>query len=403
MWGARLCKPRRFARTFCQKKQHITLVFDVNRTILIEDKAAGKNQRDELATIIASYCSGTIEQSPSGELTWRLASDQLGLPNKSKGHLSYYDFLRKIFPFPTLNETNENNHQLIENIKKKRREMKKCFFDSGQPGERLFFHLQKLLENSIHENGFSLLPSFYETIIHFLTKQKNIEISICFRTFGDDLAQIQKEWNLFCLGKHPSYRNFIFPQLQLEKKNMGCFFRNGPKSENSFLLMGTTKAPNLKENMNLWKKENNNKEIKIFSGFSEIDNFFQSSFKEKTSLGIRDFYPWWVSQAEKSNSGKLFFIINEKEESENGWDKYDNFLFFFLFFVIVFVLFLLLFFLFLFLFLIFFFFFLFSFFFLFFFLLFVLFFPLFPPLFFFFSSFVSSPFVFIPLLFDFSF
>eukprot|EP01127_Copromyxa_protea_P002254 TRINITY_DN1214_c0_g1_i1.p2 TRINITY_DN1214_c0_g1~~TRINITY_DN1214_c0_g1_i1.p2 ORF type:complete len:131 (-),score=32.91 TRINITY_DN1214_c0_g1_i1:934-1326(-) len=37
-------------------KKPIALVFDINRTILIEDKAAGKTRKEEICSVLASCC-----------------------------------------------------------------------------------------------------------------------------------------------------------------------------------------------------------------------------------------------------------------------------------------------------------------------------------------------------------
>ena len=55
---------------------------------------------------------------------------------------------------------------------------------------------------------FDLIPSFYKTIMTLVEQKRNFKI--VFRTFGEDLEYVTKEFNDFCEGKHPSYPGVKF-------------------------------------------------------------------------------------------------------------------------------------------------------------------------------------------------
>jgi len=51
--------------------------------------------------------------------------------------------------------------------------------------------------------------------------------------------------------------------------------------------------------------------IQIYHGFREIDAFLQSQYRQGVVLGLHDYYPWWASQGEAYDSGKILFVDDE--------------------------------------------------------------------------------------------
>jgi len=48
-----------------------------------------------------------------------------------------------------------------------------------------------------------LVPSFFKVINHL--RDLGVDFDIVFRTFGTDIIDLSKEYNLFCEGKHPMF------------------------------------------------------------------------------------------------------------------------------------------------------------------------------------------------------
>ena len=76
-------------------------------------------------------------------------------------------------------------------------------------------HFQELHKNLFYENEkgekmqFFVLPSFFHLLIDLMDRK--IDFVVVFRTFGEDLPKVVKEFNSFFLGEHP------YPPFRSEK------------------------------------------------------------------------------------------------------------------------------------------------------------------------------------------
>eukprot|EP01127_Copromyxa_protea_P002255 TRINITY_DN1214_c0_g1_i3.p1 TRINITY_DN1214_c0_g1~~TRINITY_DN1214_c0_g1_i3.p1 ORF type:complete len:176 (-),score=32.40 TRINITY_DN1214_c0_g1_i3:28-555(-) len=95
---------------------------------------------------------------------------------------------------------------------------------------------------------------------------------------------------------------------------MGAFYRRGPNSDDCYLIMGTIKQPKISEDMTFYEDQ----DLEIYHGFQEIDRLFQSKYKRQEIFAVRDYYPWWASQGERSDSGKLLFVGDESENPHSS-------------------------------------------------------------------------------------
>jgi len=188
--------------------------------------------------------------------------------------------------------------------------LKTTFTEPGCVGERFRPHYDNLMsrlelspqakiqaDRDIFKGGQCfMLPSFFHLILH-LQKEKR-EFSIAFRSFGTEVNDVAKEFNLFCEGKHP-----LFPRaradgtqetkdLRIEFPRSLASFRNTAE-EGMTLTLGSLKPG----------KENGEQVI----GFANISGWFHANLGGRT-LGIRDFYPWWFGDHESDTSGKLLLV-----------------------------------------------------------------------------------------------
>eukprot|EP01126_Amoeba_proteus_P048429 TRINITY_DN5594_c0_g3_i1.p1 TRINITY_DN5594_c0_g3~~TRINITY_DN5594_c0_g3_i1.p1 ORF type:complete len:183 (-),score=37.50 TRINITY_DN5594_c0_g3_i1:80-628(-) len=88
--------------------------------------------------------------------------------------------------------------------------------------------------------------------------------------------------------------------------------------------MGTIKQPSIHEDMSFYQNFEQSEDLTIYHGFEEIDNFFQSKFRNLSVLAIRDYYPWWASQGERFDAGKLLFLHKDELKSNNRHNHSDN-------------------------------------------------------------------------------
>jgi len=287
-----------------QDRQRLALLFDINRTILIEDKAAGKTREDEICSILAACSFGKVSEQQQ----WTPELDHpLQYHSDSEGCVSYYHFVQEIlYPFPnTEGMPLEEKHKRISDIKDARRALLKAFLCPDNPGIHLLENFKSIVEATEQPVGFSLLPSFYEAVSQL--EEDEVPFSLCFRTFGEDIKAIRKEWDLFCDGNHPSFPKFRSPHRKLKDRNLGAFFRSGPRSEDCHLIMGTIKQPPLTGTIAFYE----GMDVDIYSGFKAIDHFLQTKYKLGETLAIRDYYPWWAAQGERHDSGKILLVGDE--------------------------------------------------------------------------------------------
>lgn len=61
-----------------------------------------------------------------------------------------------------------------------------------------------------HSPGsFYLLPSFLECLLAL--KKAEADFAVVFRTFGEDIGEVSREYNAFCEGAHP-----LFPGVKMD-------------------------------------------------------------------------------------------------------------------------------------------------------------------------------------------
>lgn len=54
-----------------------------------------------------------------------------------------------------------------------------------------------------------MLPSFFSCLLAL--KEAEVDYGVVFRTFGDDIVGVSREYNAFCEGEHP-----LFPGVKMD-------------------------------------------------------------------------------------------------------------------------------------------------------------------------------------------
>ncbi len=308
---------------------HLSLVFDINKTILLDDPAGGKDVHALLNEAVSELAYGRCRNNPS---SW-VADESLPLhvgppppPAASSSLLSYSTFVHQAYPDTIGGD--------LKRLKKQRDDLKGAFTLPGQPGARFASEVtaleQALRLPPTHSPGLlagaglegrtrvSILPAFF----HFLQRlqQRGEGFALQFRTFGDDLPRVIQEYNAFVRGQHPLFvgqglevSDEVDHALDLEndKESFGCMYRDaeGPP----VLILGTFHPPDSRDGVEDMKKEH-----RVVEGIPAIHAFvLQRQASERPTLAVRDYWPWWRGNLEAAEAGKLVTVPPLKREG--GW------------------------------------------------------------------------------------
>lgn len=242
--------------------------------------------------------------------------------------------------------------------KKQRKVLRQDFTSPGNAGEALAFEHQALLENlqlpiiagdkeqrqameaaGLFMDGdgddapqyFFILPAFFRLLQHL--HARSTRFNLVFRTYGDDLAHIAKEFNCFCEGRHPFFQlNDSLPRMDGsdgsvdrrihlsqqrgngEAHHFGTFLRS---DELTALIMGTFEQPKADdEPHDLSFYEQSLSKLQVVTGISAIHEFLTSKWRaQQATLAIRDFYPFWFRNCEDARASKLMTMDPSDDET----------------------------------------------------------------------------------------
>ena len=357
----------------------LILHFDLHKTIIFFDTKKAKNKLKELNRICLQSSWGEIIKNEKNEEIWKLVHFKLTTKKpeiyfekklvnyenflKLKKNLKNENFLKNekknieknFFSKNGLGSKLKNEYEkllrlitlpkfITEKYQKKKLSKKNSKTENFEKSEKNIFEILENLSENFKDNKICIVPSFYKLLI-FLRKNK-IEFSIIFRTFGNDLKFISKEFNYFINGQHPLYsgkngtslikfdvgkipRNF-----NLLKKNFGIFFRKNSDYNKTFLFKGNIENECYDEILK-------NEEILKFETFNEIFLEKKESLKKNACLAYKDDFGFLKKNFDiKKNNfcGKLFLLdksdfstleiffddnISEKNENENLIDIWD--------------------------------------------------------------------------------
>jgi hypothetical protein len=281
-------------------RRHLVINMDVNKTILMRDKATGKNVTDIVNEVLSDSAWGTVQEG-----RWILCSKEPTArrpePDES-GHtiVSYNEFLSTEFPGAK---------------NKKLRNQYACkFTDEGEPGQEIASYTTWLAENLKDSNGtpVTLIPAFFELLIEL--KKQNRSFTLCFRTFGDDLPDAVEELNTFCEGNHPNYPGFRMdgsdgsPDYRVKPEDpetCGIFYRD---AEHLALAMGTWKSPEREKMPSIHFYDDIPGVVMHKAlGDSELYELLRAKCSKPGTLALRDYFPYWKSKEMSAEGGKILY------------------------------------------------------------------------------------------------
>lgn len=327
----------------------LLLHFDINRTLVLSDPAANATTHDLLNALCAEAAWGRIAvaSTPGAPPSWHLATAVCSVVPPQDGLVSYINYLKKIaFPYretaPT--DTIEIAAKVDFNRAQKRsaQALVACFTDPGQPGETLrplLELLRKHLEIPVdkrdaccsgpyvlpawRQGRHFLFPAYFRLLESLLSSGRSF--AIIFRTFGDDLADVIWEHNLWCSGQHPLHPMpaAVTPALAAQltvrtPHDTARFVRSGGETLDSHL--STVLQREGPAGFYL---------VSAVSGFEAIHDHLSKAVGAATwraacersvgavsstrkpvirALAIQDHYSYWFSQHEMGAAGKLLTV-----------------------------------------------------------------------------------------------
>ncbi|CAM9151364.1 unnamed protein product [Ectocarpus sp. 12 AP-2014] len=389
------------AQVLRTSKARLTLHFDLNKTLIMVDPAGRKTQAQVLNSVLAEICWGHVKHSGAEETsvwTWngsfssptrkappstepplsRTPSGSRGLQQQnhqetaSVALVSYSDFLHQEF-----GDAEGKNNRRMKDL---RDERKGCFTEDGQPGVGLraeYLKLEKALAlpeavarsplakgaGLAGRESLFILPSFFRCLLAL--KEADADFGVVFRTFGDDIAEVSREYNAFCEGGHP-----LFPGAKMDGSDgrgdyrvhladqadghntVGAFFRD---DEGLALVMGTLDNPQDRHQLRSIEREGHPVYRSVADTHDAIcervlsaplppagsvepkpavttttaapppscgkSTYGIAGSGERTNYGrclaLRDFYPFWRKNLESAEAGKVLPV--DLSDSPKVW------------------------------------------------------------------------------------
>jgi len=297
-------------------------MFDLNKTILLSDQSSDESIKDVINDMIAQRSTGTpLKYDESLDDVQRLMnSDEIDErihcfhrfhSSGMKDLITYYDYIKKLYD-PEKYKNEKNYSSIKKELEKRIKFALYNYTNKGFPGKDLsdeFNDILKKMERMVpigdddHGKYYYILPAFYEFVLHLHKNFKNggPDFKIVFRTFGEDITDVMKEFNDFCNGKHPDYPNVELngkngsKDIRLTLQNIGHFYFEGTDVDNYNCML-----------------------IKATNDSNPIINDANDIYKEMTdvnggTLAIKDHYQWWDKHNRTYHAGKLM-LFNEKKD-----------------------------------------------------------------------------------------
>jgi len=288
-------------------QRHVILHFDINKTCIMSDRLAGKNEESVVNEILANTSWGLCEDDvwkirTEEEPTFRRPPNPAG-PTEPK-LVSYAEYAELVHPG--------------RDKRKLRTKLTTSFTKEDQPGARLAWYTKELVDKLRNPDGkFRLLiPSFFNLLVAL--KKTKRSFALCFRTFGEDLTDVAEELNSFCEGRHPLFHGHRMdgsdgdPDFRLNlraPRTFGTFHRT---SECDSLVLGTLEQPG--EGKYRDAKDRSLKFYGNITGISEIvsgddacRDYLWDLLSVPGTTGFRDHFQYWKHCHNTSAGGKLFY------------------------------------------------------------------------------------------------
>lgn len=214
--------------------------------------------------------------------------------------------------------------------------LRQDFTTKANPGEGLATEHDELLQHlllpgtaseaqleavGLNESPYCfVVPAFFR-LLQYLQAEK-VTFNLIFRTFGDDLHRVAKEFNCFCEGRHPCFsltkpmdgsdggvdrRMHLDETPDGEMPRFGTFLRT---ETTTALIMGTFKQPKAADDVDLLAfYASQTDSVQIVQGLPNIHDLLARRWRDsQATLALRDFYSHWFRNKEIATAGKLLTL-----------------------------------------------------------------------------------------------
>ena len=318
--------------------KRLILNFDLNRTVLMSDAAGGRGMVDTLNYLLSEVSFGTATQS-----TWLAHTNTSPPPTNTINYKKYVDSQHPYIvegqdPVPQ-GFASASAYNKVQ--KTARKNLHGTFTQHDQPGHpfvdklnALVVHMQMpaaakmraadsettgLLRATWLQGQHMLLPSFINLLFHIQDHATLMDqVHICYRTFGNDLAEVRQELQVLCAGTHPMYHGRKLDARFALRAPYSNFYRRGPLSQDCFLTTGTLERPSniaaTNEEIHAFyqqlKAAEKEESIATVSGYTNILQTIRDLVcaEPRRSVGIRDHWKYWAAHGESDDSGKVLLV-----------------------------------------------------------------------------------------------
>lgn len=304
----------------------LLLHFDLNQTILIQDKVSNRTLEHLVNAIVADLAYGRVEDGQ-----WKLAKEELLESSPDPELMTYYEYVDSILPFPPLGDDPERKAK-VQKIQQQKYDLRDSFTLPHREGAVLRPHYERIVEALYYSDAtrggartpYSLVPAFFRTIIELAAANRDFHVS--FRTFGTDSEDIVREFNGWCEGKHPCYPHVRFDGTNgtrdlrvLSKRQTGVFYRHGKSSDESYLIVGTYETvKNHEEGIKFYDEKEG---IEIIQGFAKIYEFLST---QKSTFSFREYFPFWRLYSNESHGSGKLVLVNPRDTHVHSIFLDDN-------------------------------------------------------------------------------
>ncbi|KAG6958134.1 hypothetical protein JG687_00009580 [Phytophthora cactorum] len=342
------------------KRRSVVLHFDLNRTVLMSDAAGGRTMENTVDYLLSECSWGYVNPNRPSEWICVSGASSIEPPAaETNGHklITYKQFVDDAHPYQSLAAAQGRDIDQIKAVNKaakKKRTALQSAFTGGEdaPGrrvrdsfkevmEKLHFPMgeqreaakqlaatmpKSRLQEAWSEGRYYLLPSFLQFLSYLSSPkvtEKEMDVKLVFRTFGDDIVEVARELDLLVDGQHPVGLPALPERFRLKleptARRIGTFYRDGFEADGTALAVGTlTKVPFSSKLVEEGPSAPNNfyatsdPEVKVIRGFQSIQETLNGMLQGASTLALRDYWEWWSAHAEDGQYGKLLLIDDEK-------------------------------------------------------------------------------------------
>ncbi|KAG8344705.1 hypothetical protein TRVL_04467 [Trypanosoma vivax] len=292
-------------------KRHLVIHMDINKTIVQFDSAGGRSLDDTLNSNAAANVWGRVVD---GKWEAVMGPDEAGDRSNMITFAEYVD--QKYAEPPGMRDLPRSaRDRTWKEISGRRRAEVGAFTCPGQPGEKYKHLVDKQKAVLDATPNFSVIPSFFE-FVNTLS-ELGWSFTLIFRTFGNDLGNVLKEWKQFLFGEHAHQpRGHVLQQLRETYvcEATGCIFRDkdrlflcyGPRVGATVTYPEGTEELSTNDIVTQLKGLPSCREVRQVS-FSQLhDQFVEYAATSNGIAGIIDYYPFWAQAAERRSGGKVY-------------------------------------------------------------------------------------------------